>query len=605
MTVLTCSLFVSTSSHSVQRGNTISSQDRDNPLPSTWSRVKFPCSKTAGCGEILVIFRLLMLKTLSTTPALVSRSRLEDRQQIYSRRFSSSPGRFTTMSPTDYDPEDERLVPNESDESEDVASNQGDGREHYEKVGASKLRRQDGPELGARYEGATVSRANFQEEELMQDPFAPVEEDEDEDPFAAAPQDPSDESYSGSESGGSRVTEPRYLETEYATKSTNQTNGNNGITSRDDGGLSDDEHSDDEGTDYDTDMENVSDASEEDEISDFLPQDRRSLASSRHLTDREKMKALQTSDATSVTAALSSAAREEAKKGSAVKQQRECFDRLLDTRIKMQKALTSINQTEPPKAQDDSAEAAISKAEEAVMSLLNTIDEIKCELSNASLKSPTDGSNKRKRPLLAEEATPLDTVWSHIQSQDASAEPHRRSVLDHWSSRTRVTSATSARSNQGPVTEANLTAVIDSYVTTENSKATSEPTATNGDASTSLHYNDDAFYQSLLRDLIASRAQSVSSDLQPVLPTKLHESGSSKKSVDTRASKGRKIRYIVHEKLQNFMAPEDRTTWTDSARREFFGSLFGQSGLLEEVDVSGGVEVDGANEEQALRLFRQ
>jgi protein AATF/BFR2 len=79
------------------------------------------------------------------------------------------------------------------------------------------------------------------------------------------------------------------------------------------------------------------------------------------------------------------------------------------------------------------------------------------------------------------------------------------------------------------------------------------------------------------------------------------------KKVDTRASKGRKIRYTVHEKLQNFAAPEDRSTWTEAARREFFGSLLGQQGLLQENDV-------GTNEDQqddgdhaevdALMLFR-
>ena len=494
------------------------------------------------------------------------------------------------MSYADYDPEDERRVPSHSEDSEDAESDQGDGREHYEAVGSSKLRRKDEPELGAKYEGVAVSRTSGTDEEI--DPFAPVDEDEDEDPFAVVPSRRSDGSLSDSESNGSQSAGHVGLEDEYANPMTKKSNG---IASSNDLDSSDDEAV------SDMDMNDVSDASEEDEIPGSRPTDRSTAASSQHLTDRERMKALQMSDATSVTAALSSAANEEAKKGLAVKQQRECFDRLLDTRIKMQKALTSISQVEAPSAQDDSAEAAITKAEAAVMSLLNTIDEIKCELSNASLKTPPDGLNKRKRPLVADEDTPFDTLWSHIQSQDAYAEPQRRSVLDHWSSRTRVTSAANARSNQGSNSEANLTAVIDSYVATENSKTD----ATQNRATTSLQYNDDAFYQSLLRDLIASRAHSVSSELQPVLPTKLHESGSSKKSVDTRASKGRKIRYTVHEKLQNFMAPEDRTTWTDSARREFFGSLFGQRGLLEEVDIDDGVEVDGAHEEQALRLFRQ
>ena len=490
----------------------------------------------------------------------------------------------------DYDPEDERRVRIHSEDSKDAESDQGDGREHYEAVGSSKLRQKDEPDLGAKYEGVAVSRTGRDDDEI--DPFAPVDEDEDEDPFAVVPSQRSDGSLSDSESEGSQSTGDAGIEDEYADEITKKSDG---IIKAHDVNSSDDEFA------SDVDMDDVSDASEEDELLDSRPPNRSTFASSQHLTDRERMKALQTSDATSVTAALSSAAHDEAKKGLAVKQQRECFDRLLDTRIKMQKALTNISQVEASNAQDDPAQVAISEAEEAVMSLLNTIDKIKCELSNASLRTPPDSSNKRKRPLLADEDTTLNTLWSHIQSQDASAEPQRRSVLDHWFSRTRVTSAANARSNQGPNSEANLTAVIDSYIATENSKTD----ATQNGAITSLQYNDDAFYQSLLRDLIASRAQSVSSELQPVLPTKLHESGSSRKSVDTRASKGRKIRYTVHEKLQNFMAPEDRTTWTNSARREFFGSLFGQRGLLEEADADGGVELDGATEEQALRLFRQ
>ena len=48
-----------------------------------------------------------------------------------------------------------------------------------------------------------------------------------------------------------------------------------------------------------------------------------------------------------------------------------------------------------------------------------------------------------------------------------------------------------------------------------------------------------------------------------------------KKQVDTRASKGRKIRYDVHEKLVNFMAPVDTSQITDEAKDQLFKSLFG------------------------------
>jgi protein AATF/BFR2 len=49
-----------------------------------------------------------------------------------------------------------------------------------------------------------------------------------------------------------------------------------------------------------------------------------------------------------------------------------------------------------------------------------------------------------------------------------------------------------------------------------------------------------------------------------------------KKNVDTRASKGRKIRYHVHEKIQNYMAPEPCLgAWHEEKSMELFTSLFG------------------------------
>jgi protein AATF/BFR2 len=71
------------------------------------------------------------------------------------------------------------------------------------------------------------------------------------------------------------------------------------------------------------------------------------------------------------------------------------------------------------------------------------------------------------------------------------------------------------------------------------------------------------------------------------------------------------MRFDVHEKLQNFMAPEERGTWTLHAREEFFASLLGKtaSGLLGEgVDEVDGERSDVSEDEDAeeggLRLFR-
>lgn len=49
-----------------------------------------------------------------------------------------------------------------------------------------------------------------------------------------------------------------------------------------------------------------------------------------------------------------------------------------------------------------------------------------------------------------------------------------------------------------------------------------------------------------------------------------------KKQVDTKASKGRKVRYDIHQKLVNFMAPVDLSVTSNTTRQELYSSLFGQ-----------------------------
>jgi protein AATF/BFR2 len=79
-----------------------------------------------------------------------------------------------------------------------------------------------------------------------------------------------------------------------------------------------------------------------------------------------------------------------------------------------------------------------------------------------------------------------------------------------------------------------------------------------------------------------------------------------RKNVDTKASKGRKMRFTVHEKLQNFMAPENRGSWEPDAIERFFRTLLGQKITLGEEDASDGGEgeVGVSLEDEGLVLFR-
>lgn len=104
-------------------------------------------------------------------------------------------------------------------------------------------------------------------------------------------------------------------------------------------------------------------------------------------------------------------------------------------------------------------------------------------------------------------------------------------------------------------------------------------------------FDDTDFYHQLLKDVLDS--QGGGSDWMDVQRQK-----KAKKKVDTKASKGRKIRYEVHEKLQNFMPPIPLPgMWHTEQIDELFSSLLGKGleGALDRLpeptlDVPDGVE---------------
>lgn len=337
-------------------------------------------------------------------------------------------------------------------------------------------------------------------------------------------------------------------------------------------------------------------------------------------------------DQKTIAATISSAAKADATKGKAVKQQRTTFDALLNARMKLQSGLTSINgiaavfgsknEADGEDAMNDEEEVvdeeAIKSAESAALALWSTLEGLRTALADATAK---EGSKKRKRPSPASPTTSSASLWERMAELESESISHRRSVLDKWSSKVRGTSASlpNARGKLLGSTsgrQQTITAVLDAQVATEIGEQSNKRSRT--DQKEPL-YDDGAFYQSLLRDLVEQRmssADSMTSGLDnlhqlpsrlPIHPITGMRNDKVKRDIDTRASKGRKMKYNVHEKLQNFMAPEDRGSWSTRARDEFFASLLGKtaSGLLGEGDEGDSDEEDDVDrEEGGLRLFR-
>lgn len=106
-------------------------------------------------------------------------------------------------------------------------------------------------------------------------------------------------------------------------------------------------------------------------------------------------------------------------------------------------------------------------------------------------------------------------------------------------------------------------------------------------------FDDSDFYHQLLRELIECKSADISDPVQLSRQwIALQQMRSKmKRKVDTKATKGRKIKYVVHNKLVNFMAPEKNASWTDESKNELYSSLFGK--MFEQNNVGVNMNANG------------
>lgn len=167
----------------------------------------------------------------------------------------------------------------------------------------------------------------------------------------------------------------------------------------------------------------------------------------------------------------------------------------------------------------------------------------------------------------------------------------RNQVLQKWNDRTK-----SVKDTKNPVANLSIITKIENSLLGKNETIRKtqiyrgdfdifgvEKTA--GDVQMPEIFDDSEFYHQLLRELIEYKSNV--DENQAEITQKFIElqkvRSRMKKKVDTRASKGRKIRYVVHNKLVNFMPPNDTGTYTDEARDELFNSIFGMANQGENV----------------------
>lgn len=157
-----------------------------------------------------------------------------------------------------------------------------------------------------------------------------------------------------------------------------------------------------------------------------------------------------------------------------------------------------------------------------------------------------------------------------MRKLDRDATPWRDTTLDKWSAKTAsvATATLSKKLNNTTATPRSLTASLRETLTSDTDRLVARTRTPRSMAPTCTAtedaeiFDDTDFYQLLLKALVDQRmVDSGVAGSGAVRWTTAMRDAKKKKVVDTKASKGRKLRYQVQEKIQNFMAPMDNNGW--------------------------------------------
>ncbi|KZS94388.1 TRAUB-domain-containing protein [Sistotremastrum niveocremeum HHB9708] len=304
-------------------------------------------------------------------------------------------------------------------------------------------------------------------------------------------------------------------------------------------------------------------------------------------------------------------------KGKAISRQLTIWNSLLDARIKIQKAISLCNTLPEPSELD--THLSRTEAQDPLRRLLDETLLLSEDLfdlqervlnSNESIELPP----RKRRRLDTDDSNP---DWEEILTEsmqdwtalEVCSHPHLIRTLHKWSTKVNsvapsalLPSSRNAFRSNASTQLRGVAEVLRDDRTVAKSRVPRGEVRRIGHAEDPLDpgsveldgfFEDGDFYQQMLRDVIDSKGglSGGSTDIND-RPKKI------KKKVDTKASKGRKLRYDVHEKLQHFMVPVPNATgWHDEQIDELFSSLLGRT----EEAVS---KADGLNPlKDGFRLF--
>ncbi|KAM6496856.1 Apoptosis antagonizing transcription factor domain containing protein, partial [Amanita muscaria] len=347
---------------------------------------------------------------------------------------------------------------------------------------------------------------------------------------------------------------------------------------------------------------------------------------------RKPSAAVQEMEEEDMSSALRQKREQDRQKGRAVSRQIAIWDAILEARIRVQKAVNAANRLPRPNEMD--VYTRHPQCRDALDKMLNEAMRFSDELFDLQEYLLTKNDNvsvpPRKKRRVDNDSQPDYEDQLKDASEDAAAFEHAMhpwlvQTLHKWSAKVQAVApsvllpsnrnAFSKNSQQTKsvvqLVEETLSSGHDKLLSRTRVRRGKDGRITDGgdqDGSGVVEedqelFDDTDFYHQLLRDVIDSKG-GLEDDWMAIQKEK-----KAKKKVDTKASKGRKIRYQVHDKLQNFMVPVPIVgAWHEEQVDELFGSLLGKGyenggGGGEDVMQNGDNNTMAELESQLLKVF--
>ncbi|ADV23884.1 protein BFR2 [Cryptococcus gattii E566] len=263
-------------------------------------------------------------------------------------------------------------------------------------------------------------------------------------------------------------------------------------------------------------------------------------------------------------------------KGQAIRKQKALFESLITLRITFQKALTASN-TIPTTLPEDPENELVSKKASILKSLSELNERLFTLRKSITLPGESEEEislGKRKRDAGDDaqgEAYWIEAAKESLDIADRS-HPQLLPILNKWSSKIQAASLQLGSKQAGgskflQQMKNGAGGVVEAIESGINSKREAEKT---------LMESEETGYRALLREVIESRSGSgPAADL-----THLRREKKKKREAERGGSKGRKLRYTVHEKAQNFVVSIPLSQgWHEEQVDELFSSLFGGVGM--------------------------